>query len=215
MRRRRLRRLAVLLSMAYLALCCAAGIFLAEVTLHPGRRTLSAVDDREAQEMAARQQSEIANVAISASDGTHLLAWNLRLRRGNDNAVILLHGLSDNRMGVLGYAEMLLRHGFSVVMPDARAHGASGGNLATYGLLEAGDIHRWVEWVQERQHSSCIFGFGESMGAAQLLGSPGTEPRFCAVAAESPFPAFARSPMTAWGSSFTPDRGWGDRYCVR
>jgi uncharacterized protein len=176
--------------MVYLAFCCAAGIFLAEVTLHPGRRPLTAVDDKEAQEMASRQPSEIAEVAISAAHGTHLLAWNIRPRRGNDNVVILLHGLSDNRMGMLGYAELLLSHGFTVLMPDARAHGASGGNLATYGLREADDIHRWVEWVQERQPSSCIFGFGESMGAAPLLESLATESRFCAVAAESPFSSF-------------------------
>jgi len=134
--------------------------------------------------MASRQLSEIAEVAMSAPDGTHLLAWNIRPRKGNDNVVILLHGLSDNRMGMLGYAELLLSHGFTVLMPDARAHGASGGGLATYGLLEADDIHRWVEWVQEPQHSSCIFGFGESMGAAQLLESLATEARFCAAAAE-------------------------------
>lgn len=52
--------------------------------------------------------------------------------------MILLHGLSDNRLGMIGYAELLLSHGFSVVMPDARAHGTSGSQLATYGLLESG-----------------------------------------------------------------------------
>ena len=34
---------------------------------------------------------------------------------------------------------MLLRHGYSVVMMDARAHGVSGGKMATYGLLERQD----------------------------------------------------------------------------
>ena len=37
---------------------------------------------------------------------------------------------------MVGYAELLLAHGFTVLLPDARAHGASGGSLATYGLLE-------------------------------------------------------------------------------
>ena len=86
-----------------------------------------------------------------------------------------------------GYAELLLVQGFAVLMPDARAHGVSGGNVATYGLLEAEDIRRWFEWLQQKEPSGCVFGFAESMGAAELLQSLRSEPRFCAVAAESPF----------------------------
>jgi hypothetical protein len=109
---------------------------------------------------------------------------------GNGKAVILLHGLSDNRLGMIGYAELFMVHGFSILMPDARAHGASGGQLATYGLLESDDIRRWFDWLQQNQHPGCIFGFAESMGAAQILQSLQSEPHFCAVAAESPFSTF-------------------------
>jgi len=75
-------------------------------------------------------------------------------------------------------------------MPDARAHGTSGGNLATFGLLETDDISRWLDWVQQNDHPMCIFGLGESMGAAELLQSLRTETRFCAAVAESPFASF-------------------------
>ena len=71
--------------------------------------------------------------------------------------------------GAPGYAELFMVHGFSILMPDARAHGASGGQLATYGLLESDDIRRWFDWLQQNQHPGCIFGFAESMGAAQIL----------------------------------------------
>jgi len=104
--------------------------------------------------------------------------------------VILLHGLADNRVGMTGYAELLLNRGFTVLMPDARAHGPSGGNLATFGLLESEDIHRWLDWLDQNDHPDCIFGLGESMGAALLLQSLRSETRFCAVAAESPFATF-------------------------
>lgn len=43
-------------------------------------------------------------------------------------------------MGMIGYAELLLTRGSAVLMPDSRAHGQSGGALATYGLLEKDDI---------------------------------------------------------------------------
>ncbi|HEX4604916.1 MAG TPA: CocE/NonD family hydrolase [Candidatus Angelobacter sp.] len=51
------------------------------------------------------------------------------------------------REGVAGYGQLLLSHGYAVLLPDARRHGESGGELATYGLQEADDIHRWVSWL--------------------------------------------------------------------
>lgn len=193
MRPRRPLRLGVLLLLlllGYLALSLLAGAFVTEGTLHPGRRSLSTKDEMQAQGIARNSNSELTDVAITASDGANLSAWSIRPRKRNGKAVILLHGLSDNRLGMIGYAELLLEHGFSILMPDARAHGASGGQLATYGLLESGDIRRWFDWLQQQQHPSCIFGFAESMGAAQLLQSLQSEPHFCAVAAESPFSTF-------------------------
>ena len=43
---------------------------------------------------------------------------------------------------------MLLRHGYATLIPDARAHGRSGGNIPTYGVLEADDIRRWFDLIQ-------------------------------------------------------------------
>jgi hypothetical protein len=132
----------------------------------------------------------LADIAITAKDGILLRAWSIRPGSRNGNAVILLHGLADNRVGMTGYAELLLSRGFSVLMPDARTHGTSGGNLATFGLLESDDIHRWLDWLEQNDRPECIFGLGESMGAALLLQSLRSETRFCAVAAESPFASF-------------------------
>jgi len=76
-----------------------------------------------------------------------------------------------------------------------RGHGESGGVLATYGLREARDVKDWVAWAKEKQKPNCVFGFGESMGAAILLQSLDHERNFCAVVAESPFADF-REGMT-------------------
>ena len=145
--------------------------FLAQATLHPGRHLLSSGDEMEAREMARRRDSGLKDINITARDGVTLRAWSIRASHSNGNAVILLHGLSDNRSGMTGYAELLLSRGFSVLMPDARAHGSSGGNLATFGLLESEDIHRWLDWLDQNDDPKCIFGLGESMGAALLLQS--------------------------------------------
>jgi hypothetical protein len=190
MRTKVLRRLSVLGLLGLLALSVLAGVFLAEVTVHPGRNVQSPADETQARQMAQRYNYELADVAIAGRDGAMLRAWSIRPPSSNGNAVILLHGLGDNRVGMTGYAELLLSHGFSVLMPDARAHGASGGSLATFGLLESDDIHLWLDWLEVNARPACIFGLGESMGAAQLLQSLRSETRFCAVVAESPFASF-------------------------
>jgi len=172
--------------LAYLALSILAGIVIADVSLKLRRLPL-----RHQQAIAAAVRDDfhaaLQDVSISASDGAVLKGWYVHPRIYNGNAVILLHGITDNREGVAGYGRLLLEHGYAVLLPDARRHGESGGDLATYGVKESDDIHRWVSWVYQHDPPQCVYGFGESYGAALVLQSLAVENRFCAVAAESPF----------------------------
>jgi len=199
---RRLFRLAFLLFSVYAAVCIAAAIFLANSTVSPYRRALPASAADNMIKIAARLNSQLADVQISAFDNASLSAWYIRPQHGNGDAVILLHGLGDHRVGMQGYAEMFLNHGYSVLMPDARAHGISGGDHPTYGLLERDDIRRWFEWIDRVHRPGCIFGLGESMGAAQLLQSLDSELNFCAVVAESSFASFREIAYDRMGQQF-------------
>lgn len=176
-------------TIGYAMFSLAGGITLAELQLHPWRRPL-AHTGRARAFIRARYGTELENVAITAADGVTLNAWYLRPSNANGRDVLLLHGVQDNREGVAGFAPPFLDHGYGVLLPDSRAHGESGGTLATYGLRESDDIHRWVDWLYVRQQSKCVYGFGESMGAALVLDSLTVEDRFCAVVAESPFSSF-------------------------
>jgi len=71
-------RLVVICLVGYLAISAVAGVFMAEATLHPGRRVLSFGDERQAQEMARLHHSELTEVAIAARDGATLRAWSIR-----------------------------------------------------------------------------------------------------------------------------------------
>jgi pimeloyl-ACP methyl ester carboxylesterase len=195
-------RLFLLFLTLYLAFCLVAGIFVADGTLHPARRPLTAEEETTIRGIADHLDSDLDNVSITTPDAVTLRAWTIRPLRGNGDAVILLHGLSDNRIGMTGYAQLFLAHGFTVLLPDARGHGASGGPLATYGLLERNDIHRWFDFLIAQHHSHCIYGFGESMGAAELLQSLSMEPNFCAVAAESSFSSFQEIAYDRMGQPF-------------
>jgi uncharacterized protein len=182
--------------------------------LHPGRRVLTDSDRRQGALIAERLGSGLTDASVVGADGSELRGWLLRPRQGNHDFVILLHGLSDNRMGMIGYAEIFVNRGYGVLIADARAHGMSGGVMASYGLVEAEDIRRWFDWLREREHPYCIYGFGESMGAGQLLQSLSAENGFCAVGAESSFRLFARLPLTALDRRFVLGRGWGGGRCV-
>lgn len=186
----------------YLVLCTVGGIFLGDAVLRPVRRPLTQDQIASARQSAQELNSELENVSITMPDGVILQAWTVHPHHANGDAVILLHGLADNRIGMSGYAQLLIAHGFTVLMPDSRAHGVSGGEFATYGLLERNDIHEWFDFLNAREHPGCIFGFGESMGAAQLLQSLSTGIRFCTVAAESPFASFREIAYDRMGQPF-------------
>lgn len=199
--RRRLRWVVVLFVL-YITLCTIGGISLADGSLHPGRRPLDVQEVTRFGNTLRVMRSELENVSITTSGTVVLRGWLLRAEHPNGEAVLVLHGLGDNRIGMTGYAELLLTHGYTVLLPDARAHGVSGGSLATFGLLEREDIHRWVDFLSSRAHPGCIFGMGESMGAAQLLQALQTELRFCAVVAESPFSTFREIAYDRTGQPF-------------
>ena len=187
---------------AWLLVCMLVGIVAVEGALHPGRRPLQSTDEVLARSIAARNHAEITDTALSAADGVTLRAWSIRPGSSNGDAVILLHGQADNRAGMLGIADMLLRHGYSVLLPDARSHGQSGGSVATYGFFEADDVRRWAEWLERTQNPHCIHGIGESMGGAELLSSLRAGPGFCAVAAESTFSSFRSASYERLGQAF-------------
>ena len=163
-------------------------ILVAEGALHiPFRpRPESAYADSIARGSAAVWET----ARVSAADGVVLDGWLFTPHDPNGSGVILLHGVGDTREGMTTHAEYLLRAGFTVLAPDARGHGASGGRVISYGIREAGDVHTWADWLLQYRPIVRLYGLGESMGAAILLQSLPREPRFRAVVADCPFDSF-------------------------
>ena len=133
---------------------------------------------------------EAQTVSITARDGISLDASLFRPERPNGDVVLVLHGIGDSRGSAVGFARWLVAHGYVVLTPDSRAHGTSGGDLATYGLREADDVNRWVSWVIEHEHPRRVLGLGESLGGGVLLQSLAVEPRFSGIVAECPYADF-------------------------
>jgi fermentation-respiration switch protein FrsA (DUF1100 family) len=174
----------------------AIGVVATEWALHPWRRTLGPKAEPLAQAVAARNDAVLTDAAVTASDGMTLRGWSIRPLHGNGDAVILLHGVADNRAAMLGPADMLLHHGYAVLLPDARAHGASGGERATYGIMEAGDLRRWYDWLEQAEAPRCIDGLGNSRARRSCSNLSRLRPDFARWLRSRPSQTFGKPPMT-------------------
>jgi len=81
---------------------------------------------------------------------------------------------------------MFQSNNYSMLLPDSRAQGSSGGEFVTYGLLEKSDVVEWAHWLR-REGCASIYGLGESLGASILIQAAAVEPAFAAIVAESPY----------------------------
>jgi alpha-beta hydrolase superfamily lysophospholipase len=205
--RRRLIRIALILLLFPPLLAAVAGWLAGPAFLHPIRRELTPDLIREADASFAVTGATREDFEVQAPDGALLRGWKVRPKNPNGSWVLVFHGVADNRVGVIGQSEFLLRAGYSIVMMDARAHGASGGPIATYGWLERNDTRVVIDALfYSEQHKYIIrqmsinpdlpfaprpafhlFALGESMGAGIVLQSAAVDPRIEAVVAEAPF----------------------------
>jgi uncharacterized protein len=78
------------------------------------------------------------NVNFRASDGLDLAGWYRPSQNGA--AVLVVHGGSSDRKGSVAHAELLARHGYGVLLYDARGRGESDGSENNYGWDWAKDI---------------------------------------------------------------------------
>ena len=177
---------------SFLAVLClslpvsAAGIF-APFILHPVRHEITAKEVNSADQVFAKIGATRSDLVAAGSDGISLRGWKVKAARPNGKWVLLLHGRSQNRLSMLGYARFLLTSGFSVVMMDARAHGESGGTISTYGHVERYDVKAVLDSLTASESVDHAYALGESMGAAVALQAAAVDPRIEAVVAEGAF----------------------------
>ncbi|HUQ92905.1 MAG TPA: alpha/beta fold hydrolase [Bryobacteraceae bacterium] len=175
---------------ALLAGLLLAAVFLSEGAVHIPANLRVAASPEIASRLAAEYKAGWENASLRTADGATLHGWYFQPDAWNRATVILLHGVADSRLGMMGHAGLLLRHGYAVLAPDARGHGSSGGGLTGYGALEARDVQLWADWNYGRHPPRVLYGWGASMGASVLLQALPLEHRFCAAIAESPFSTF-------------------------
>ncbi len=94
---------------------------------------------------------------------------------GSHRYVIVCHGYGGNAAQMAGYAMQFSRMGCSVLVPDARAHGESGGEYYGMGWPERRDILGWADQLIDADPDAQIALFGVSMGGATVMMTAGEE----------------------------------------
>ena len=74
-----------------------------------------------------------------------LRGWECSPEGPRRGSIVFLHGVADNRGSAVGTILRFTSRGFDVVAYDSRAHGASGGDVCTYGYLEKADLRRVID----------------------------------------------------------------------
>ena len=124
------------------------------------------------------------DVSLPTSDSVTLSGWYIP--SSNGAAVVVLHGASSTRSSVLDQSAVLARHGYGVLLFDARGMGRSGGRAMDFGWYGDRDIAAALDYLHTRPEvdPTRIAALGESMGGEEAIGAMAADTRLRAVVAE-------------------------------
>ena len=150
------------------------------------------------------------SVRIPSKSGTVLSGWWLNGEPGG-GCIVLMHGVRRNRLTMARRAELLHGWGFSVLLFDFQAHGASPGRAITFGHLEALDANAAISFARHRLPAERLGVIGVSLGGAAALLGPGP-PQVDALVLESVFPDLRTALINrlhiylgpVWGKALAP-----------
>jgi fermentation-respiration switch protein FrsA (DUF1100 family) len=129
---------------------------------------------------------EYEDVTLRTPDGLSLSGWYLPSQ--NRAAVILLHGYSADRLGMVKPAEILARHGYGVLMYDLRGHGESQGSWRALGWPDDRDVEGALVFLRDRPEvdRDRIGLLGFSIGGQVGLRASALQEEIKAVIADDP-----------------------------
>ncbi len=113
-----------------------------------------------------------APVTVPSGSGSVLQGWWLPGQPGA-GAVVLMHGVHANRLGLVRRARLLADRGTAVLLFDFQAHGESTGRRITFGKLEALDAAAAVRFARDHAPGERVGAVGISLGGAAALLGPG------------------------------------------
>ncbi len=137
----------------------------------------------------AQTMPSLQAVDIPHPDGLTLAGWLSPAQNGK--TLILQHGYAANSLDNVPLAEMLVAHGYGVLLFDFHGHGNSDAAQVTLGLTEVTDTQAAVAFLQGHpQTQTDQLGIvGVSMGGATAIMASAEIPELEIVVADSTFAA--------------------------
>ncbi len=119
-------------------------------------------------------------VTVQTADGLRLAGWYVPSRNG---AAVISY---PTRKGALPQARMLIRHGYGVLLLDARGYDGSDGTPNAFGWGARKDVDAAVTWLRRRPDvdGGRVAGIGFSVGGEVMLEAAARDERLRAVVSE-------------------------------
>ena len=123
-------------------------------------------------------------VSFRATDGVKLAGWYRP--SANGATVIVVHGGGSDRRGSVAHAGLLARHGYGVLLYDARGRGRSEGRQNAWGWGWQRDVEGAIAFLRGRPEvdPARLGGLGLSTGADVLVQVAGSGRDLKAVVAD-------------------------------
>jgi pimeloyl-ACP methyl ester carboxylesterase len=124
-------------------------------------------------------------VTFQAADGVPLKGWWVPAPDAH-GTVVLVHGLNRSRIEMVKKLPFLHRLGWNALLFDLRHHGASGGNVSSFGLFEKQDVHAASAFARGRSQGPLVL-WGVSLGAAAVTLAAAEDPGVAALVCDSSY----------------------------
>ena len=147
-------------------------------SVHPSRRAATQSERDRARSLGGEEVSFV-------SQGTTLRGTFFAPRNGV--IVVMAHGMGEDRFRWLDDVDILARHEYGALIFDARAHGESGGDTATWGDLESRDVRAAIDFIQPRAREIVTVGF--SVGSSAVFLEAASDDRVRAIVIEALWPS--------------------------
>jgi fermentation-respiration switch protein FrsA (DUF1100 family) len=150
----------------------------------------------------AAKQLPYENVAVTTADGQRLHGWyvpastTLAAAKGT---IIVAHGYKDDRSSMIGVADILHRHGYSVLVVSFRGHDENDGETISFGLRERADLEAFYRYLHARPDvdQDRIGLFGVSMGGTISIGYAAENPAIRVLVSDCAFSSISDTVATS------------------
>ncbi len=130
------------------------------------------------------------NMIVRADDGILLRGWYVACGDEEANTLLIVHDLNQSKILYLNMMKQMHDRGLNVCAFDLRAHGESGGDEFSPGMVAVSDVKTILDALVKKHGTNYISVFGAGIGSAIAIQSASIDSRWATLLAQSPFSDF-------------------------